>query len=395
MNSAENRLAPGRPYALKSGDRIFIEPYELRVSIAEEPATPFHDDDPFARPASSLLEPSILTPIPEAGGDVVDPLLLLDPAPNLEPARKAPAAKDLERGSLLDDHYRAPSVIPPQAPPRSDAPLIPHGYDPLAPDDGTASFPPQPSAPIEPVAPPVREANPPTPPPLPRSQPSPRSATPPPLPDSGTAAKEYSEVSPDLADMLAGAGLDGAVVTPELMRSFGQILRVVVSGVMDVLQARQQIKDEFRMRMTHFRAADNNPLKFSVNVDDALHNLLVKRNPAYLQPVDAFVDAFDDLRSHQIAMLAGMRVAFESMLAEFDPDRLQEEFDRQLNKGSLLSVPAKLRYWDLFRDKCRDMVKDPETSFRELFGEEFAKAYEDQLRRLKVKTPRDMEKDRR
>jgi type VI secretion system FHA domain protein len=169
----------------------------------------------------------------------------------------------------------------------------------------------------------------------------------------------------------------------------------VVSGVMDVLQARQQIKDEFRMRMTHFRAADNNPLKFSVNVDDALHNLLVKRNPAYLQPVDAFVDAFDDLRSHQIAMLAGMRVAFESMLAEFDPDRLQEEFDRQLNKGSLLSVPAKLRYWDLFRDKCRDMVKDPETSFRELFGEEFAKAYEDQLKRLKVKSPRDVEKDRR
>ena len=43
-------------------------------------------------------------------------------------------------------------------------------------------------------------------------------------------------------------------------------------------------------------------------------------------------------------MLAGMRVAFESMLAEFDPDRLQQEFDRQLSKGL---VPAKLRYWDL------------------------------------------------
>ena len=80
---------------------------------------------------------------------------------------------------------------------------------------------------------------------------------------------------------------------------------------------------------------------------------------------------------------------------EFDPDRLQEEFDRQLNKGSLLSVPAKLRYWDLYRDRCRDMVKDPETSFRELFGEEFAKAYEDQLKRLKVKIARDSEKDRR
>ena len=58
------------------------------------------------------------------------------------------------------------------------------------------------------------------------------------------------------------------------------------------------------MRLTQFRAADNNPLKFSANVDDALHNLLVKRNAAYLEPVEAFEDAFDDLRDHQIAMLA-------------------------------------------------------------------------------------------
>ena len=32
------------------------------------------------------------------------------------------------------------------------------------------------------------------------------------------------------------------------------------------------------------------------------------------------------------------------------------------------------------------MVKDPEASFRELFGEEFARAYEEQLRQLKART---------
>ena len=99
------------------------------------------------------------------------------------------------------------------------------------------------------------------------------------------------------------------------------------------MRSRQQIKDEFRMRMTRFRPAENNPLKFSADVDDALHNLLVKRNPAYLGPVEAFEEAFADLRNHQIAMLAGMRVAFESMLAEFDPDRLQQEFDDRPEQG--------------------------------------------------------------
>jgi type VI secretion system FHA domain protein len=150
------------------------------------------------------------------------------------------------------------------------------------------------------------------------------------------------------------------------------------------LRARQQVKDELRMRQTQFKPADNNPLKFSANVDDALHNLLVKRNPAYLEPVAAFADAFDDLRDHQLAMLAGLRVAFEAMLADFDPDRLEEQFDRRSKKGALLSVPAKLRYWDSYREKTRQLLVDVDAAFRKWFGEEFVKAYEEQLERLET-----------
>jgi type VI secretion system FHA domain protein len=118
-------------------------------------------------------------------------------------------------------------------------------------------------------------------------------------------------------------------------------------------------------------------------VDDAFHNLLVKRNTAYLEPADAFADALHDVRDHQTATLAAMRLAFETMLAQFDPNRLQEEFDRQSKKGSILGVPAKLRYWELYREKYGSVVKDADASFRALFGDEFAKAYEAQLERLK------------
>ena len=137
------------------------------------------------------------------------------------------------------------------------------------------------------------------------------------------------------------------------------------------------------MRNSSFRPIDNNPLKFSVNVEDALHNLLVKRNAAYLGPVEAFQDAFDDLRNHQLAMLAGMRVAFESTLAEFAPDRLQEQFDRRLGKNSVFAVAAKMRYWDLFREHREEIARDPDAAFRRLFGDAFTRAYEEQLKRLK------------
>ena len=412
INSPDNQLAKGQPYALKSGDWIFIEPYEIRVSIVSDvprtagpsplddlfgPAAasppplsagahiigdPFGDPLPPPAPARSPMPPpnvySSSDPLP-ADDEEVDPLNLLG-FESKKPVQNAPNAANLARSSVMSDHYQAPSVpVAPSPSPPAHGALIPDDYNPLGPDDrGSAAAPlPPPVRPAPPVARPAPEA--------PRVAPRPPAAAPVPPPAArpepkGAAARGDG----DLAAVLAGAGLEGVAVTPELARTFGRILRVVVGGVMDILQSRQRIKSEFRMGMTTFKPADNNPLKFSANVDDALHNLLIKRNAAYLGPVEAFEDAFDDLRHHQMAMLAGVRVAFEAMLSELDPDRLQEEFDRQLKKGALLSVPAKLRYWDLYRERIHDMVKDPETTFRELFGEEFAKAYEEQLRRLKA-----------
>jgi type VI secretion system FHA domain protein len=432
LNSHKNRLERGRPYALKSGDRIYIDPYIVDVFVTAEEAfpsvsdgsrdpdygssNPFQDDDPFVPRRSPLPTPSDRSPkkpVEVVPGQEVDPLKLIsDRTPKPPSFSNAPNASDLERGSHLRGHYQPPAVPPspsatplPTTPP-PNVPLIPADYDPMRDDsfDIEPALPPR-AAPPPATPPPTPREEPPTPPPVPvemdppqvkipvpaapvlppavappsvRDEPTPR----PPKPVPPAAPGDLRES--DLAAVLAGAGLENIPVTSELARNFGQILRIVVSGVMDVLRARQQIKDEFRMRMTQFRPADNNPLKFSANVDDALHNLLVKRNAAYLEPVEAFDDAFDDLRDHQIAMLAGMRVAFESMLARFHPDKMEQDFERQLKRGAFLGVTAKLRYWDLYRDKQQEMAKDPDASFRKLFGEEFAKAYEEQLARLKA-----------
>ena len=422
LNSTRNRLERGREQPLKSGDRIMIEPYEIRVSIAGEkhdrgaqaakkPAgrsspmdfdsgNPFDADDPFA---PQPMAPSALE-LPDADVSVeeLDPLELLNlNASKRAPQRNAPKARDLDGASLLEGHYQPPAVVPDRSfVSNADPTAIPEDYDPLAPDEGIPSLAPQapPPRPRPAYRPPEERLAPPPPPPPPPPLPPPipvpvaapveeprpveipvvvheRPPAPAPLP-----ARDETAASLDFGAVLSGAGLDPASVTPDVAREFGQILRVVVSGVMDIMRSRQQIKDEFRMQGTRVRRIDNNPLKFSANVDDALHNLLLKRNAAYMSPVEAFEDAFSDLRNHQIAMLAGMRTAFEAMLSEFDPDHLQEEFDRQLAKGL---VPAKLRYWDSYRERLQQAAKDPEATFRRLFGEEFARAYEDQLRALK------------
>jgi type VI secretion system FHA domain protein len=486
VNSPDNRLAHTRPYALKTGDRIFIEPYEIGVwvegaarSTPQPIRDPFEDVDPFAAPVRPLSDP-ILPETP--GNEVVDPLLLI---PGGEPAQKRSVPPPPPSDNFLGQHYQPPAILspapPPPAPTRENAPAIPAGYNPLAPDDSSDRIaPPRPTPAGSPVTPPRVSYPPPQPPtpPRPLTSPSPPTPPTPPTPpisqddllgqlgigtgdeptppqmpivpaappavdvlaetppsgvpirprpgvdaaparrrpkdpgtsDSQTLRASQSAAAPvasptaaaaappppqpsaaatgpappaDLTALLAGAGVPNGALTPELSRNLGEILRVVVSGLMDVLQSRQKIKEEFGMQQTLFRPSENNPLKFSVNVEDALHNLLVKRNPAYLGTVDAFADAFDDLRDHQLAVLAGVRVAFESMLAEFDPDQLQQRFDKQMG-GGLALMPAKMRYWDLFRARRAEMTKDPEETFERLFGEEFRRAYEEQFRQLKA-----------
>jgi type VI secretion system FHA domain protein len=414
VNSPDNRLMRNRPYALKAGDRIFIEPYELDVWIdadAGRAARPEHADpfaeDPFAPRHDALLPDQNLGVIPASPvNEEVDPLKFFDPVVSRAPRKPEPAVPHVDE--LLDQHYEPPVIVPSPTPPSKPAAFdpvaIPAGYDPLRPDEPAPAEPPPPPRPVIRPRPgdsaverrrlkdiasedsTVRQ------PAMPSIPPNiePEIAAPPPppivepLPRRVEAAPRQGGQTADLAELLSGAGVPDAVITPELSRHLGQIIRIVVAGLMDILQSRQRIKEEFGIQHTMFRPADNNPLKFSANVEDALHNLLVKRNAAYLGPVEAFADAFDDLRDHQLAMLAGLRVAFDTMLAEFDIERLQEDFDAQMSKHALPLMPAKMRYWELYRDKYQALIKDPDATFDRLFGEEFRRAYEEQFRKLKA-----------
>ncbi len=346
------KLDLGKRYPLNSGDRIRIDPFEIHVSITTDSL------DLGALPRSA--------PAPDLGGEPGDISLSELLGPRAKPLRSTPAVPDPRGGSLLHEAYEPPRPPAPAPPERAPAESV-DDYDPWS-----GAY----QAPAPPPAKDVKD----------KDRPAPRPSAPPPAPAPSPApAPAAASVEATLASLLEGAGLAGATPAPDLARDLGEILRVVVAGVMDVLKARQEIKDEFRLRGTVYQREKNNPLKFSTDANHALQQLLVQRHKANLGPVEAFEDAFHDIRNHQMAMLAGVRVAFEAMLDRFHPDRLQEAFDRQLKKGALLAVPAKLRYWDLYRETVRDMVSDADESFRTLFGDDFGAAYEEQLGRLKAK----------
>jgi type VI secretion system FHA domain protein len=183
--------------------------------------------------------------------------------------------------------------------------------------------------------------------------------------------------------LLHALGLNPATLAPGALDTLSVSVRSVLQGLIDVLRARAQFRSQFRLQDTRVTLTENNPLKFAINAQDALGSLFGDPNPGYMGPADAFDDAFDDMRRHQLATLAGMRAGFASLLERFDPEALQQRFDRHLKRAGFLAVGAKLRYWDLYAEHFEDLSSDPNNAFQRMFGEAFADAYERQLEALR------------
>jgi type VI secretion system FHA domain protein len=184
-----------------------------------------------------------------------------------------------------------------------------------------------------------------------------------------------------LADVLRKAGVDPAQVdlSPGIVEQLADALRIVIEGTMDTLKVRNDIRRELRISSTMMATRENNPLKFSADADDALHKLLVQRSHAYLDMAAAFREAFGDIRHHQVAMLKSVGVAFDYMLSRFDPKILEKQFAPKPGSTGILSLTGKIKPWQAFVEYYAELRADHERTYRRLFGEEWAKAYEQEL----------------
>ena len=90
----------------------------------------------------------------------------------------------------------------------------------------------------------------------------------------------------------------------ELNHVVGQFVRHTVEGLLKVLRARSTIKNELRLGVTTVQPTDNNPIKFSADVEDALEHLFVKQSKAYMPPIASVNESFETILDHQVAVLA-------------------------------------------------------------------------------------------
>jgi FHA domain-containing protein len=205
---------------------------------------------------------------------------------------------------------------------------------------------------------------------------------------SAAAAPEAAAPQPDalLQAFLDGAGTPALRIpgglTPELMNLVGRLMHESIRGTLDLLLARALTKREVRAQSTMIVARENNQLKFSPTVEGAFNNLFAPHGQGFMQPADAMRDAYNDLRSHQFGMMAGMRAALEGVLARFDPAHLEARLTRKSVLGALVPASRRARLWELYEHLYGDISKEAQDDFQTLFGKEFLRAYQAQIDKL-------------
>jgi len=134
----------------------------------------------------------------------------------------------------------------------------------------------------------------------------------------------------------------------ELAATLGGLMREISSDVMQLLRARYEAKRLARSAdQTMIEAKANNPLKFSPTPQDALAVMFGPPTTQYLNAAPAFRQAFDDLKSHQIATLSAMQGAVSMLVEDLDPVQIEADAKSEGGLSNMLSS-RKARMWDTF-----------------------------------------------
>ena len=396
LNRAETPLGNQTRAPLGPGDTLLIGEYEIRVSL-QEPAPLAADagsfdalDDPYARllkeNAGVQLEggfppsfdgPRTEEPEPTFSLDENTPAELDIEAPTpLEPPHISDASES-DHVSDLNSHYSQVNPLP-------ENPLIPEDWqvenNTLRTDAPPAS--PAPRDGLQGTLSPMESDH--------RFPGEEASAAPVAPQDSGDKPRTPPPADPDREELFAalarGLGISRntleEIPLPDLLENLGRVLRSSVEGVMSILRARAQMKSEFRMSQTMIRPVENNPLKFSVNTEEALRHVVNPRpGSGYLSPLAAFREAHEDTEAHMLAVMVGMQSALKAVLQRFKPESLEQ----RLGQTALLEmVPLyrRAKSWELFTKLYSEIANEAEDDFHQLFGRTFSQAYEAQVRRL-------------
>ena len=197
-----------------------------------------------------------------------------------------------------------------------------------------------------------------------------------------------NEVLIDDADALKQAFLRGAGIppdaigslTPEMMELLGKLMTSALQGTIDLLALRSLVKQEVKADVTMVVMRNNNPLKFFPDSQTVLTQMLRKKMPGFMEPLEAVEDAYRDLRGHQKGVVIGTNVSMDKVIRRLRPERIESALKKSPLHW-LMPFAYKAALWDLYRQQHHSVAGESQDQFKTLFGADFLEAYEAEVAR--------------
>ncbi len=219
--------------------------------------------------------------------------------------------------------------------------------------------------------------------PAPEHQPEP-TPTPTPTPAPAPPAAETPNAAPQAAGTAdwaafyegAGMGPEELRLSDDALRKLGVMYRQVVLGMSDLMRDRAEFKDEFRVQKTVLAIGRNNPLKH-LPPQDAAKVMLGDPLPGFQDSEESIRGAFEDLKRHQLAMLAGVQRAVLAVFERLSPEEI-EKLAEEAN-GSKKMLSRKVNPWDLYAIVFEALKKDATSNANGVMSVAFREGYEEYL----------------
>ncbi len=201
------------------------------------------------------------------------------------------------------------------------------------------------------------------------------------------SSKAESGIAPEVESFFRALGFAEAPASPaereRVLTLSAKLLGCAVDGLTRALHNRNECKNELRLSITTTSlGVSNNPLKFSPTPEAALDTLLGHQQKGVLPPLDSMREAFANLHSHHMGLMAGARAAVRASLDKVAPQAVEARLDA----NGPVRFNRKGRLWHTLI-RMHQALRDDHDGFAALFLEDFARAYEVQGRTLNPVTP--------
>lgn len=422
LNVPGQRIVPGQPVAIRPGDRIVINDFVITVSTpADAMGAAFAPPPPAPLPAGGSTAGDDIWGAGPAdpflgdlgGGDVHDflsgggfnpvpsPMDFTPPSPPIgdfgfgEPFGQAFSPRPImadpaplggsvgipedwaSPGNGVGDGQPIPEFDPFPAMPMAVA--APAGPEPSAFSNAPfGALPGVGDAAVQPMGGPEPAGASNFPPGFPVDAPqpvSPLSAAAPPA-----AAPAMPANGPDAAGWAAfyeGAGFtpEEMKLPPDAMYRLGVLYRQVVLGLCDIMQDRATFKDEFRVERTQLSMGRNNPLKH-LPAFDAAKVVIGQPLPGFMDGEEAVRASFEDIKKHQMAMLAGVQNALTTAFSRLSPAEMEKLVEAAQSQKKGFLGKRGIDRWSLYVTVYENLRKDATSNANGIMSSAFREGYE-------------------